>query len=244
MTNRHVASVGVAIVFLVLAAGSGDDKSESKKTPTAPTATPPPAAKAPTADEWWATRSQEIATLLKEAADARKKGDVDAIQPKLADTVDQLQKARQTYPTLDAQISDAISRLAAEQKAVDTQRKAEEKKRLAARQFIWLQPEGLAQQLAARNDPDELWGTQYQGKFVRWAAKYERSGVIVKFVASTGDFTSLSCKDFDPAHDPVKFDDVGQWNRISVEGKLDTFKKQMGKDKVEFMLTECIARKL
>jgi hypothetical protein len=122
--------------------------------------------------------------------------------------------------------------------------KAEEKKRLAARQFTWLQPEALAQQVVARNDPDELWGTQYQGKFVRWQAKYERSGIIVKFVASTGDFTSLSCKDFDPAHDPAKFDDVQQWGRISVEGKLDSFQKQMGKDKVEFILTECIARKM
>ena len=134
------------------------------------------------------------------------------------------------------------ARIAAQ--AAEALPKAEEKKRLAARQFIWLQPEGLAQQLAARNDPDELWGTQYQGKFVRWAAKYERSGVIVKFVASTGDVTSLSCEDFDPAHDPAKFDDVTQWSRISVEGKLDTFQKQIAKDKVEFKLTECIARKL
>jgi hypothetical protein len=137
--------------------------------------------------------------------------------------------------------SDASS---ADAKAEEAQRKVEEKKRLAARQFISMQPIALAQQLGARNDPDELWGTQYRGKFVRWTAKYERKGHIVEFVASTGDFTSLSCKDFDPAHDPARFDDVQQWSRISVEGRLAAFQRQMGKDKVEFILTECIARKL
>jgi hypothetical protein len=123
----------------------------------------------------------------------------------------------------------------------------DEKKRLAARKFISVGAEWIADQLAQKNDPEELWGTAFEGKYVRWQGKFERKGMmLVEFIATTGDYTSLSCKDFDPAHDASKFDldNMPQWTRVSVEGRLDEFKKQLGKNKVEFMLTECVAKKL
>jgi hypothetical protein len=138
-----------------------------------------------------------------------------------------------------------VDKKAAEaEKAAAKQAAAEERARLAERKFIGAGPEAVAMAILAKNDPDELWDTQYAGKYVRWTAKWERTGVLVKFVASTGDYTALSCKDFDPAHDPAKFDDPKLYDKISVEGRLAAFSKQLGKEKMEFTLSECIARKL
>jgi hypothetical protein len=222
---------------LVLAAGSGEDKSESKKTPTVPTATPPPAAKAPTADEWWATRSQEIATLLKEAADARKKGDVAAIQPKLADSLDQLQKERQRYPMLDTQIGDAVSRLTVEQKATD-------KVRLAARKFSGVTADGLVNAMLFNSNHEELWETTYQGKYVRWQGKFleKDRGILSYFKANVGESSVVSCKSLDSSQSPDALDNIQRWQGIKIEGSLVTFEKKAGEDRAMVKLEECIVR--
>ena len=110
------------------------------------------------------------------------------------------------------------------------------------RRFVKLSSEKLAEKLLLKNDPDELWETRYQRKYVRWRGKWERKGVTVEFVASGGDLSSFSCKEFGPDHDASKFVAVGRWDKIRVEGWLEAYGRQLGKHKVEFRLRECVAK--
>jgi hypothetical protein len=124
-------------------------------------------------------------------------------------------------------------------------KKLEEKKRLATRKFVAASPDGIGTALGSKNDPDELWATTYNDNFVRWNGKFESKGMfLVKFIASTGDYTSFSCKDFDPAHDATKFDidTMKTYASIAVEGRLTGYGKQLGKSKLEFELSDCIAK--
>jgi len=121
--------------------------------------------------------------------------------------------------------------------------KRENRPRLAKRKFTRTSPERLARKLLSTNNSQMLFDERYKNKYVRWNAKWERTGLTVKLVASTGELSSISCKEYDEVHDPVKFSDVKQWQRIRVEGKLEEFGRQLGKNKVEFRLRECIARK-
>jgi hypothetical protein len=166
---------------------------------------------------------------------------------------------------IDPAVAAEEARLAAEKKQVDDKAAAEASKkqleddkkslaaekqaeadRLKARVFLKTpQPDqftvNLWQALSSTGDPDMLWETKYKGKFIRWNAKYEREAFIVKFVASAGESTSISCKDFDIAHDGAAFSPK-RWQQIAVEGRLDSFKKQLGKEKIEYVLTDCIVK--
>ena len=122
-------------------------------------------------------------------------------------------------------------------------RRREERKRLDARRFIGVSPDALAERmLAAVPNHDEVFETKYQGKYVHWRGKYERRGIIVEFVASAGTWSAFSCKDFDPTQEGGSFE-ADRWDDIAVEGRLDGLQHQLEKSKVEFVLTECIARK-
>jgi hypothetical protein len=140
--------------------------------------------------------------------------------------------------------AEAQAKLEEEQKKADEkQRLLEEKKRLAARKFVGIGPEQLAMAILAKNDPDEMWVTQYKGKYVRWQGKWERGALIGEFIASAGDIAAFACEDFDPAHDPAKFTPLNPYDAILVEGRLTDHEKQTGKNKLQFSLHECIARK-
>jgi hypothetical protein len=121
-------------------------------------------------------------------------------------------------------------------------RHKEEQKRLKARHFISISPEALAEKLVdADPNQDEVFETKYQGSYVRWRGKYERRGIFVKFIASSGPWSAFSCKNYDPAQDDPSFD-AARWEEIAVEGRLSGIQRQLEKTKTEFVLTECIAR--
>lgn len=203
--------------------------------------------KAKADEEAKAKAAADAARQAKEQAD-RAKAEHDALLATIAadaasgDMAAACEKLDSTGGIPQPQQKTCAAAVAAEKR----QEEAEEKKRLAARKFIYATPDAMATQLGGSNDPEEMFGASYEGKYVRWQGKFERKGIIVKFIASTGEWTSFSCKDFDPAHDETKFalDDIAPWARVSVEGRLDGIQKQLGKNKTEFVLTECIAKKL
>jgi hypothetical protein len=155
----------------------------------------------------------------------------------------QLEKKTPPLPAVDPTDPVAMEKFVAEEKR---RREAAEKaeanrKRLEGRPFIAIHPDNLAERLIAADDPNITFDKHFRGKYVRWKGEYDRKGIIVKFIASTGRLTSLSCKDFDRAHESGAFK-PSRGSDLIVEGKLAVIQLQLGKEKLEFILTDCIAR--
>ena len=119
------------------------------------------------------------------------------------------------------------------------------KSRLGKRKFKKISSDRLVEGLIAAPSMDELWETKYQGKYVRWNAKFVRSGMmLVKFLADTGSISGLQCKDFDDAFDEAVIEDIKRWDKIVVEGRLSAYGTRLGeKTRLDFMLRECIVKR-
>lgn len=112
-------------------------------------------------------------------------------------------------------------------------------KPLPVRKYQVYTAEAVFGALADLDDPQETWETQYEGRYVEWTAKFERPALTVKFVASTGPRTAVSCYGYDDDRFQGIEDRIKRWSGIRVSGKLRGYQPQFGKNKTEFVLSEC-----
>ena len=110
--------------------------------------------------------------------------------------------------------------------------------------FVQSTPDAVTKKVLSANDPEQVFGEKYEGKWVKWTTKFERKGMVVEFVSSASDYTAVTCKKMAATHDAAAFAGVKAWQKIQIEGQMYAFTKQLGKNKFEILLKECVAKKL
>jgi hypothetical protein len=119
-----------------------------------------------------------------------------------------------------------------------------DKKRLAKRKFIRVSPDSLFRQLSGPNGTEKF-ERKYEGKFMRWKAKYVQKGLMMAdFYANAGRYVEMSC-DFDSSQDGSRLEGLRPWQRITVEGRFKrpaAFGAKLDRQRVGLVFDECIIR--
>lgn len=129
-------------------------------------------------------------------------------------------------------------------KEEEKEARAELKERLSARKFVSVSPDGVVQTMLWDSDAAEIWAKKYEGRYVRWQAKFtgKGAGILTEFEAQAGSSAKLDCTTLDDSMSRTDLDRFAEWQRVTIEAKLVDISKASGERRADVKLSECIVK--
>jgi len=132
-----------------------------------------------------------------------------------------------------------------ERLAAQKQEKEEQlanRKRLAKRSFVNVSPDSLFDSMLLNPNANETWDKRYSARYVRWRAKFVKTGLLSKIVVNAGDSIEAVCSSFDDSYDGKSLDGLKKWDLVTLEGQLLSFEKKSGDMRANVKLGQCIVK--
>jgi hypothetical protein len=239
---------GGCVVMCSAVSRYGERAAAAKASSSAAASASPKPASGPR-ESWWTKNRGTYEQLLSDSAKARQSGgEVNAFRAKIASALkDVVEQREDNYrvktPTDDAEMDAIIPKLRDEKHALDEAWALERPKMLAKRQFVGADPDSIVRTMLLNPNAQELWDKSYEGKFVRWQAKFLQKdmGLLSDFSANVGDSGVVECKMDDDEKTPP-YEKLTKWQVVTIEGRLDDLTKKAGEQRATIKLKDCILK--
>lgn len=207
---------------------------------------------------WLPIMLGEVRKVEDDAA-ALRRTDLSAAKSKLEEGLTLLSTARERHPAsvdaIDRQLERLRSRLGVVDDALAKENASNElaalRDSVAPRTFVDVSADALYNSVINALNWEEVWGTRFEGRWVRWRMKFKENGLLMGFYATAGSSIDIDCDLAGSSSDesaaiPSVFElhkrlyGRKHWENLVVEGRLTNFSKPAFQLRAQVKLDDCI----